>query len=122
MRSEVLSLCKNKVTLPFCIWWNAFLRKNCEAETTVSKEWLCKQRSLLGIGSVTITWSPQQTRKQKWSKCGKRCFLRNSESKLYYDRRSVGQSVLVCSPHLEPKVRFILLSDSCRFVDVGRPL
>jgi hypothetical protein len=41
---------------------------------------------------------------------------------LYYDRRSVGQSVLVSSPHLGLTTRFLLLSDTCRFVDVGRPL
>jgi hypothetical protein len=33
-----------------------------------------------------------------------------------------GQSVLVSSPHLGPKTRFLLLSDSCGFVDVGHPL
>jgi hypothetical protein len=38
------------------------------------------------------------------------------------DRWSVGQSVLVSSTHLEPKTRFLLLSDSCGFVDVGRVL
>jgi hypothetical protein len=32
--------------------------------------------------------------------------------------RSVGHGV---KPHLEPKTRFLLLSDSCSFVDVGRP-
>jgi hypothetical protein len=37
-------------------------------------------------------------------------------------RRSVGQSVLVSSTHLGPKTRFLLLSDSCVFVDVGRSL
>jgi hypothetical protein len=45
-----------------------------------------------------------------------------SKSKLCYDRRSVTQSVSVSNPHLGPKTRFILLSDSCGFVDVGRPL
>jgi hypothetical protein len=44
------------------------------------------------------------------------------KSKLCYDRRSVGQCVLISSPHLRPKTRFLLLSDSCGFVDVGRPL
>jgi hypothetical protein len=39
-----------------------------------------------------------------------------------YDRRSVGLSILVSSPHLGPKTRFLLLSDSCRFVEVGCPL
>jgi hypothetical protein len=38
------------------------------------------------------------------------------------DRRSVGQSVLVSSTHLRLTTRFLLLSDSCGFVDVGRPL
>jgi hypothetical protein len=33
-----------------------------------------------------------------------------SESKLCYHRRSVGQSVLVPIPYLEPKTRFLLLS------------
>jgi hypothetical protein len=43
-------------------------------------------------------------------------------SKFCYDRRSVSRSVLVSSPHLGPKTRFLLLSDTCGFVDVGRPL
>jgi hypothetical protein len=37
-----------------------------------------------------------------------------------YDRRSVGQSVLVSSTHLGLTTRFLLLSDSCTFVDAGR--
>jgi hypothetical protein len=45
-----------------------------------------------------------------------------SKSKLCYDRRSVGQSVLVSSTHLGLKNTFLFLSDSCGFVDVGRPL
>jgi hypothetical protein len=40
------------------------------------------------------------------------------KSKLLYDQRSVSQSVLVSSPHLGPKTRFLLLSNSCRFLDV----
>jgi hypothetical protein len=43
-------------------------------------------------------------------------------SELYYDRRSVGQSVLVSSPHLVLMTRFLLLSDTCGFVDMGRHL
>jgi hypothetical protein len=35
------------------------------AETAVAKEWLWKQRPLLGNGSVAITWLPQQTRTQQ---------------------------------------------------------
>jgi hypothetical protein len=38
------------------------------------------------------------------------------------DRRSFGQSALVSRNHLGSKTRFLLLSDSCRFVDVGCPL
>jgi hypothetical protein len=45
-----------------------------------------------------------------------------SQSVLYYDRRSVGQSVLVSSPHLGLMTRFLLLSDSWGFVDMGHPL
>jgi hypothetical protein len=44
------------------------------------------------------------------------------QSELYYDRRSVSQSVLVSSPHLESETGFLLPSESCGFVDVGRPL
>jgi hypothetical protein len=43
-------------------------------------------------------------------------------SELYYDRRSVGQSVLISSPHLGRMTRFLLLSDTCGFVNMGRPL
>jgi hypothetical protein len=45
-----------------------------------------------------------------------------SESKLCYDLRSVGQYVLVLNTHLGFKTRFLLLSDSYEFVDVGRSL
>jgi hypothetical protein len=45
-----------------------------------------------------------------------------SESELYYDRRSVGQPVLVSSLHLGLMTRCLLLSDNCGFVDMGRPL
>jgi hypothetical protein len=41
---------------------------------------------------------------------------------LCYDRRSVGQCVLEQSTHLGLTTRFVLLLDSCRFVDVGRSL
>jgi hypothetical protein len=43
-------------------------------------------------------------------------------SELYYDRRWVGQSVLVCSPPLGLMTRFLLLSGTSRFVDMGRPV
>jgi hypothetical protein len=45
-----------------------------------------------------------------------------SKSKLCYDRRSVGQSILVSSTHLGLNTRFLFVSDSCGFVDVGRLL
>jgi hypothetical protein len=48
--------------------------------------------------------------------------VKKSKSKLYYDRQSVGQSVLVSSTHLGPTTRFLLLSDSCMFVNMGRSL
>jgi hypothetical protein len=38
---------------------------------------------------------------------------------LYYDRRSVGQSFLVSSPHLGLMTRFFLLSDHCGFLIWG---
>jgi hypothetical protein len=43
-------------------------------------------------------------------------------TKLCYDRPSVGQSVLISSPHLGPKARYLLLSGSSGCVHVGRPL
>jgi hypothetical protein len=45
-----------------------------------------------------------------------------SKSKLFYDWRSVGQSVLVSGTHLGLTTRFVLLSDSCGFVHMGRSL
>jgi hypothetical protein len=46
----------------------------------------------------------------------------HSESELCYDRRSVVQSILELSTHLLLTTRFLLLSDSCGFVEVGHPL
>jgi hypothetical protein len=48
--------------------------------------------------------------------------LSKLKSKLCYDRRSVGQSVLVSSTHLGLTTKFLLLLDSCGFLDVGRSL
>jgi hypothetical protein len=45
----------------------------------------------------------------------------NSKSVLCYDRRSVGQSILVSNPRLGPKNRFFV-TESCEFVDMGRPI
>jgi hypothetical protein len=44
-----------------------------------------------------------------------------SQSVLHYDRRSVGQSLLVSSPHLGLMTRSLLPSDNWRFVDIRRP-
>jgi hypothetical protein len=43
-----------------------------------------------------------------------------SKPKLCYGRRSVGQPVLLSGTHLGPMTRFLLLSDRCGCVDVGR--
>jgi hypothetical protein len=48
-------------------------------------------------------------------------FSTRSQSKSRYDPQSVGQSLLVSSTHPGSKTRFLLLSGSCEFVDVGRP-
>jgi hypothetical protein len=45
-----------------------------------------------------------------------------SKSKLCYDRRSASQSVLEQSTHFGLTTRSWLLSDSCGFVDLVRPL
>jgi hypothetical protein len=45
-----------------------------------------------------------------------------AESKLCYNCRSVGRSILISSSHLGPKTRFLLLSGSCGFVYVVNPL
>jgi hypothetical protein len=37
------------------------------------------------------------------------------------DLRSIGQSVLLSGPHLEPMTRFLLLLDICGLHVVGRP-
>jgi hypothetical protein len=42
-----------------------------------------------------------------------------SKLNLRYDRRWVGQCALVSNLHLRLKTRFLLLSDSCGFVDMG---
>jgi hypothetical protein len=48
--------------------------------------------------------------------------MSNQKSQLCYDRRSAGQSVLVSCTHLGLTTRSWLLSDSCGFVDLGRPI
>jgi hypothetical protein len=44
-----------------------------------------------------------------------------TEAEVLLNRRSVGQSVFVLGTHLMPMNRVLLLSGSCRFVDVGHP-
>jgi hypothetical protein len=70
-------------------------------------------------------WSPVTTRKvtvEVFYPDSTRVYSDKSKSKLYYDRRSAGQSVLKKRTHLELTTRFWLLSDSCGFVGLGRPL
>jgi hypothetical protein len=45
-----------------------------------------------------------------------------ARSNLLYDWRSGGQSLLVSSPRLGPKTRFLSLSDSLEVIDIGRRL
>jgi hypothetical protein len=59
----------------------------------------------------TSTESDRTRNKAKWS-----------EVKLIYDRRSVGQSVLVSGSHLEPMTRFFFLYGDCGFPDMWHPL
>jgi hypothetical protein len=44
-----------------------------------------------------------------------------SKTKLYYDRRSVGQSVLASGTHPGPTTTFLLTSNSFEFVDMRAP-
>jgi hypothetical protein len=62
------------------------------------------------VGLTTAKFKPLIFSKSQWV------------SKLYDDRRSVGQSILVWSTHLGLTTKFLLLSGNCGFVDVGRPL
>jgi hypothetical protein len=47
--------------------------------------------------------------------------FKHTKSKLYYDRRSAGQSIFEQSTHLGLTTRSWLLSDKCGFVDLGGP-
>jgi hypothetical protein len=67
---------------------------------------------------LTFIWNPRWL----FSLCHLWLVTLDWVNELYYDRPSVGQSVLVSSPHLGLMTRFLLLSDSCGFVDMGRPL
>jgi hypothetical protein len=48
--------------------------------------------------------------------------LSRSKSMLHYDRQTVGKFILVSSTHLGPKKEFLLLPDSCGFVDMEHPV
>jgi hypothetical protein len=84
---------------------------------------------LLVAPATTAVWSlersyawPPPSLSLLYFLCRGSPFPVKSKSKLCYDRRSVGRSVLVSSTHLGPTTRFLLLSDSCGCVDVGRSL
>jgi hypothetical protein len=67
-------------------------------------------------GQVPIFMSFQEQRSKVMPTCGY-----TSQSKLSYDRRSVGQSVLVSGPHLRLMTRFLLLPDICGLHVKGQP-
>jgi hypothetical protein len=69
--------------------------------------------------SVALSSSSDWTLHRNYSIFQLNCHFK---SKLYYDGRSVGQSVLMSSTHLGLMTRFLLLSDSCGFVDVRRSM
>jgi hypothetical protein len=106
--------------------------------------------SLLSVLSLFVSWQWISTMEILQLLCSRRCPLDNtpqlncqlsystissqpplqnsddslseSKSKLCYDRQSAGQSVLEQSTPLGLMTRSWLLSDSCGFVDLGRPL
>jgi hypothetical protein len=100
MRSEVLTLVSSKV-LP-----------RVRVSIGIVLDWISQR--LLTVAISLLPWSSMNG--------GSLPLIYSSKSKLCYDRRSVCQSVLVSSIHLVLKTGFLLLSDSCGFVDVGRYL
>jgi hypothetical protein len=66
-------------------------------------------RACVSYVSYAVTAAYSLERSQAWS----------PESELYYDRRSVSQSVLEQSTHLGLTTRFLLLSDHCGFLIRG---
>jgi hypothetical protein len=68
---------------------------------------LCPNNSLF-----TLPWQ---------SKTLERSYRFRFRFRLFCDRRSIGQSVLVSGPHQEPMTRFLLLSDICGLHVVERP-
>jgi hypothetical protein len=76
-------------------------------------------------GTIDVTSEGKKIASSKWSarEPGRwRLPASSLKSKLCYDRRSAGQSFLEQSTHLGLTTRSWLLSDSCGFVDLGRPL
>jgi hypothetical protein len=59
--------------------------------------------------------SPASSNSSPWLNTSSSLNDCKSKSKSRYDRQSVGQSLLVWRPHLRPKNRFWLLSESCVF-------
>jgi hypothetical protein len=73
-----------------------------------------------GLFLLPPTRRPQARPNVKHRKIHNLTFSRLTKVKeLRYDRRSVGQSVLVSFSQLAPMTRFVLLSNGCGFVDVG---
>jgi hypothetical protein len=93
---------------------------------TAHKQWLSKTRpfltgprmSSLLLWRMTKDESLVHTLNSFWMNSAQP----KSKSNLCYDRRSAGQSVLEQSTHLGLTSRSLLLSDSCGFVGLGRPL
>jgi hypothetical protein len=73
----------------------------------------CSQLNLSSSLTNSVTHQPTNLHSTAWP---------NPKSKLRYDRQPVDQSVLVSNTNLRPKTRFLLVSDNCGFVDMGRPL
>jgi hypothetical protein len=96
---------------PFCGFLN-YHRSHLPTSHNNSSQQL--NSAVISLLTNWLTHSPTQLHSH-W------LILSESKPTLCEGRRSVGQSVLVSSTHLGPKNRFVLLSDSCGFVDVGRP-
>jgi hypothetical protein len=113
-----LSYHKHKITiahsqLQHCLITLQWLRLrtasvDCFLRTDSSGWWLSEHWLTANSGLI-----PELTTTDLWTKL---------KSKSCYDRRSVGQCVLEWSTHLGLTTRFLLLSDNCWFVDVGRSL
>jgi hypothetical protein len=83
---------------------------------------ICLQLQLIITPYILNSWIMSVWRISHYSLSHLYSTLSNSKSKLRYGQRLIGQSVLVSSTHLGPKTRYeyLLLSDRCGFVGVGR--